>query len=243
MSRPILIIVDDPGTAESLRYNLERQQLEARIALTGEEGLAASLDPQNPPSLIILDFMLAGMNGLEVCRRLRREPTTYRTPIIMVAAHASNEDAVTSLDLGADDFLTKPFSPRELMARIRAVLRRADPGVDKSYEDNCLKIDFAPMRVFCRGEAVRLNRKEFSLLTTLVGCAGQAVTRRQLLDDVWGCHYCGDPHTLDVHINRLREHLGPCGDAIETVVGTGYRFVRYLSSSERLLPTEESIEP
>lgn len=242
MSKPILIIEDDPGTAESLRFNLERQHLEARIALTGEEGIAASLDPQNPPSLIILDFMLPGMNGLEVCRRLRRQPTTYRTPIIMVAAHASNEDAATSLDLGADDFIAKPFSLRELVARIRAVLRRAEPDLDKSYEDNCLKVDFAAMRVFCRGDVVKLNRKEFSLLATLVGCAGQAVTRRQLLDDVWGCYYRGDPHTLDVHINRLREHLGPCGDAIETVAGTGYRFVRFLSSSESPIPAEKDIK-
>ena len=122
MTRPILIIEDDPDIAESLRYNLERQELETRVALTGEEGLAASLDTQNPPSLIILDLMLPGMSGLELCRRLRREPATQRTPIIMLTAHASEQDAAASRALGADDFITKPFSLRELTARVRAVL-------------------------------------------------------------------------------------------------------------------------
>src|SRR3712207_4740509 len=126
MSKPVLIVEDDPDIAEGLRYNLEREGLDARVALTGEQGLAAALDAKNPPALVILDLMLPGMSGTELCRRLRREPATRRTPIIMLTARASEADRVAGLDLRADDYISKPFSVRELMARVRAVLRR--PG-------------------------------------------------------------------------------------------------------------------
>jgi DNA-binding response OmpR family regulator len=224
MSRPILIIEDDADIAESLRYNLERDGLKTRIAETGEKGLMAALDAQNPPALIILDLMLPGMSGTELCRRLRREPATRRTPIIMVTARTSEAERVAGLDLGADDYITKPFSVRELMARVRAVLRRVDETASARYEDNRLTIDFAEMRVACDGTSVRLTRKEFSLLAMLARSAGRVATRQQLLDNVWGYEYFGDTRTLDVHIRRLRQKLGACGDAIETVVGVGYRF-------------------
>ncbi|MGB7923209.1 MAG: response regulator transcription factor [Pyrinomonadaceae bacterium] len=224
MSRPILIIEDDPDIAESLRYNLERDGLKTRSAETGEKGLSAALDAQNPPSLIILDLMLPGMSGTELCRRLRREPATRRTPIIMLTARVTEADRVAGLDLGADDYITKPFSVRELMARVRAVLRRVDETATARYEDSRLTIDFAEMRVVCDGESVKLTRKEFSLLATLARSAGRVATRQHLLDNVWGYEYFGDTRTLDVHIRRLRQKLGPCGDAIETVVGVGYRF-------------------
>ena len=126
MARPrILIIEDDPDIAESLSYNLERDGLKSRIAETGERGLTAALDSEGPPALVILDLMLPGMSGTEICRRLRREPSTKRVPIIMLTARTSEADRVAGLDLGADDYITKPFSVRELMARVRAVLRRA----------------------------------------------------------------------------------------------------------------------
>jgi DNA-binding response OmpR family regulator len=224
MTRPILIIEDDPDIAESLRYNLERDGLRTRVAETGELGLRAALDAQNPPALVILDLMLPGMSGMELCRRLRREPATRRTPIIMLTARVSESDRVAGLDLGADDYITKPFSVRELMARVRAVLRRVDETASARYEDNHLAIDFAEMRVACDGASVRLTRKEFSLLATLARSAGRVATRQQLLDNVWGYEYFGDTRTLDVHIRRLRQKLGACGDAIETVVGVGYRF-------------------
>ena len=124
--RPVLIIEDDPDIAESLRYNLEREGLEARVAATGELGLSAALDAKNPPALIVLDLMLPGMSGMDLCRRLRREPATRRTPIIMLTARVLEEERVAGLDLGAYDYITKPFSVRELMARVRAVLRRVD---------------------------------------------------------------------------------------------------------------------
>jgi DNA-binding response OmpR family regulator len=224
MNKPVLIIEDDPDIAESVRYNLERDGLQARVAETGEQGLAAALDAQATPALIILDLMLPGMSGTELCRRLRREPATRRTPIIMLTARTSEADRVAGLDLGADDYITKPFSVRELMARVRAVLRRVDESTVARYEDSRLQIDFAEMRVACDGNGVRLTRKEFALLTTLAKATGRISTRQQLLDNVWGYQYYGDSRTLDVHIRRLRQKLGACGEAIETVVGVGYRF-------------------
>src|SRR2546423_3283849 len=126
MSRPVLIVEDAPDIAEGLRYNLEREGLETRVALTGEQGLQAALDARNPPALVILDLMLPGMSGAELCRRLRREPATRRTPIIMLTARTSEADRVAGLDLRAADYISKPFSVRELLSRVRAVPRRAD---------------------------------------------------------------------------------------------------------------------
>jgi DNA-binding response OmpR family regulator len=220
-----LIIEDDSDIAESLRYNLELDGLKTRVAETGELGLAAALDAGMPPALIILDLMLPGMSGTELCRRLRREPATRRTPIIMLTARASEADRVAGLDLGADDYITKPFSVRELMARVRAVLRRVDERAGDNYEDESLQIDYANMHVTCQGAKVKLTRKEFALLSTLARSSGRVATRQRLLDDVWGHQYYGDSRTLDVHIRRLRQKLGACSDAIETVVGVGYRFI------------------
>ncbi|HYY55820.1 MAG TPA: response regulator transcription factor [Pyrinomonadaceae bacterium] len=224
MPKPILIIEDDPDIAENIRYNLEREGLKVRVAETGEKGLAAALDAQEHPALVILDLMLPGMSGTDICRRLRREPATRRMPIIMLTARTSEADRVSGLDLGADDYITKPFSVRELVARVRAVLRRSDEQAETVYEDERLKIDYANMRVTCEGKAVRLTRKEFALLTALARGAGRVGTRQRLLDDVWGHEYFGDQRTLDVHIRRLRHKLGACGDCIETVIGIGYRF-------------------
>src|SRR5256714_3708261 len=221
----VLIVEDDPDIAEGLRFNLEREGLEAVIAWTGEQGLSAALDPRRPPALIILDLMLPGMSGTELCRRLRREPQTRRTPIIMLTARTSEADRVSGLDLGADDYITKPFSVRELLARVRAVLRRVDETTVPTYSDGRLAIDFADMRVTCDGANIKLTRKEFALLEMLAKTGGRVATRQQILDNVWGYEYYGDTRTLDVHIRRLRQKLGACGDCIETVVGVGYRFV------------------
>ena len=220
----VLIIEDDPDIAEGLRFNLEREGLTATVAATGEQGLAAALDTAKPPALIILDLMLPGMSGTELCRRLRREPATRRTPIIMLTARAAETDRVAGLDLGADDYITKPFSLRELLARVRAVLRRADEQAGPRYADERLQIDFADMRVVCDGAGVRLTRKEFALLEMLAKSGSRVATRQQILDTVWGYEYYGDTRTLDVHIRRLRQKLGDCSTCIETVVGVGYRF-------------------
>jgi DNA-binding response OmpR family regulator len=169
--------------------------------------------------------MLPGMSGLELCRRLRREPTTRRTPIIMVTARSSESDIAAGLDLGADDYITKPFSIRELLARVRAVMRRTDEKATTPYDDGHLRIDYDEMRVFCDGIPLRLTRKEYGLLCALVASAGRVTTRKFLLDTVWGHNYFGDERTVDVHIRRLRAELGPSASSIETVVGVGYRFL------------------
>jgi DNA-binding response OmpR family regulator len=225
MARPILIIEDDPDIMESLRFNLEREGLSTVTAATGEGGLTAALNQSNPPVLIILDLMLPGMSGMELCRRFRREAQTRRTPIIMLTAKTSESDRVAGLDLGADDYITKPFSVRELLARVRAVLRRVDESADKTYEDDLLLIDLANVRVNCKGNKIRLTNKEFTLLSVMAKSADRVLARQQLLDSVWGHQYYGDARTLDVHIRRLRQKLGECGNCIETVVGVGYRFI------------------
>jgi two-component system alkaline phosphatase synthesis response regulator PhoP len=224
MARPVLIIEDDPDISESLKYNLEREGLLTVVAATGEQGLIEALNERNPPMLILLDLMLPGMSGTELCRRFRREPLTRRTPIIILTAKGSESDRVAGLDLGADDYITKPFSVRELLARVRAVLRRMDEGATKTYEDDHLMIDFGDIRVVCDGRKIKLTNKEFSLLSVLAKSADRVVTRQQLLDNVWGYSYYGDARTLDVHIRRLRQKLDQCGNCIETVVGVGYRF-------------------
>jgi DNA-binding response OmpR family regulator len=220
-----LIIEDDPDIAETVRFNLAAEGFATRVALSGEEGLTLALDPKNAPSVIILDLMLPGLNGMDLCRRLRREDHTRRTPIIMLTAKTSETDRVAGLDLGADDYIAKPFSVRELLARVRAVLRRAEEMATELYEDGRLTIDFDDVRALCDGVSVKLTNKEFSLLSTLAKKRGRVIARQQLLDQVWGYSYYGDARTLDVHIRRLRQKLGACGDCIETVVGVGYRFL------------------
>lgn len=224
MPRPALIIEDDPDIAESVRYNLEGAGFKSTIASTGEEGLKLALESQNSPGLIILDLMLPGMNGMELCRRLRRETQTRKTPIIMLTAKTSEADRVAGLDVGADDYIAKPFSVKELLARVRAVMRRTDDESSETYDDGRLKIDFEDVRAVCDGNNVKLTHKEFQLLSTLAKKKGRVITRQQLLDQVWGYSYYGDARTLDVHIRRLRQKLESCGECIETVVGVGYRF-------------------
>jgi DNA-binding response OmpR family regulator len=221
----ILIIEDDSDIAESLLYNLRREGFSPIVAESGEKGLRLALNEKNPPALVVLDLMLPGMSGMELCRRLRREPLTEKTPIIMLTAKASEADKIAGLDIGADDYIIKPFSVKEVVARVRAVLRRTSEGTAEIYRDDRIAIDFGDMRVSCGDAHVKLTRKEFTLLVHLVKSAGRVATRQQLLDSVWGYSYFGDTRTLDVHIRRLRQKLGDCGSCIETVVGVGYRFI------------------
>ncbi|MCD9186056.1 MAG: response regulator transcription factor [Pyrinomonadaceae bacterium] len=225
MLQNILIVEDEPDIAESLHYNFKREGFRPLIAESGEKGLRLALDEKNPPSLIILDLMLPGMSGMELCRRLRREALTGNTPIIMLTAKAAETDKIAGLELGADDYIVKPFSVKEVIARVRAVLRRVEKESVPKYEDEKMSVDFADMRVTCATEDVKLTRKEFALLSHLIKNSGRVATRQQLLDNVWGYSYFGDTRTLDVHIRRLRQKLGDCGNCIETVVGIGYRFI------------------
>ena len=225
MMQNILIVEDDADIAESLHYNFKREGFRPVIAESGEKGLRLALDEKNPPSLIVLDLMLPGMSGMELCRRLRRESLTENTPIIMLTAKAAETDKIAGLELGADDYIVKPFSVKEVIARVRAVLRRVEKDSIPKYEDENLSVDFADMRVSCSDADVKLTRKEFALLTHLIKNTGRVATRQQLLDNVWGYSYFGDTRTLDVHIRRLRQKLGDCGNCVETVVGVGYRFI------------------
>lgn len=225
MLQSILIIEDDADIAESLHYNFKREGYRSAIAESGEKGLRLALDEKSTPSLIVLDLMLPGMSGMELCRKLRREPLTEATPIIMLTARAGESDKIAGLDSGADDYIVKPFSVKEVVARVRAVLRRAEKESAPRYEDEHLVVDFDDMRVTCSSSDVRLTRKEFALLSHLIKNIGRVATRQQLLDNVWGYSYFGDTRTLDVHIRRLRQKMGDCGNSIETVVGVGYRFI------------------
>ncbi|MBX3244744.1 MAG: response regulator transcription factor, partial [Acidobacteria bacterium] len=156
---------------------------------------------------------------------LRKESSTEHVPIIMLTAKAAETDKIAGLEIGADDYIVKPFSVKEVVARVRAVLRRAEKEVPPKYEDGRLTVDFEDMRVTSDGEDVKLTRKEFSLLEHLIKNSGRVATRQQLLDNVWGYSYFGDTRTLDVHIRRLRQKMDECGGCIETVVGVGYRFI------------------
>jgi two-component system alkaline phosphatase synthesis response regulator PhoP len=220
--RSILIVEDDEDIADSIRYNLERETYQVRVAATGEDALDSIM--AGLPSLVLLDLNLPLMNGFEICRRLRADAATARLPIIMLTARTDESDKVLGLNLGADDYVTKPFSMRELVARINAILRRterAEPA-QEDFDNGILSIDYSRFNVRCGQRDIRMTRKEFALLSELARNQGRVLTRETLLDRVWGLYYLGDCHTLDVHIRRLRQKLGD-PTLIETVSGIGYR--------------------
>jgi len=222
----ILIIEDDADIALSVKYPLERDgAFSVRVTADGRDGL--DLARREPPDLILLDLNLPGLDGTEVCRALRRDPATARVPIIMLTARVHEQERVAGLDLGADDYVTKPFSLRELLARVRAVLRRAEGPADapRLLEHGRVRVDEARRTVTVDGREVALTRKEFDLLADLMRRPGLVVTREQLLERVWGYEHPGATRTVDVHVRQLRKKLGAeAADAIETVVGVGYRF-------------------
>jgi DNA-binding response OmpR family regulator len=229
--RNIVIVEDDEDIADSIRYNLEREGFRVRVAMTGEDALSIILD--RPPNLILLDLNLPHMSGFEMCRRLRAEAATARVPILILTARTDESDKVLGLNIGADDYITKPFSMRELMARVNAVLRRAE-GLEPErpiFDNGLLRIDPATFGVSYRGRDVRLTRKEFMLLAELARNQGRVMTREVLLDRVWSMSYYGDSRTLDVHIRRLRQKLDD-PELIETITGIGYRLVNLRKQAE-----------
>jgi DNA-binding response OmpR family regulator len=221
----ILIVEDDSDIALSLRYYLEKTgEFSVTVARDGELGLQRALD--RPPDLVLLDLNLPGIDGIEVCRQLRREKTTTTVPIIMLTARVAEDDRVSGLDLGADDYITKPFSLKEVVARIRALLRRARTPLDQPrvLTAGVLELDEACRSVTAEGREVVLTRKEFDLLADLMRHPGRVASRDQLLQRVWGYDHAGTTRTVDVHVRQLRKKLGPtAADSIETVVGVGYR--------------------
>jgi two-component system phosphate regulon response regulator PhoB len=219
----ILLIEDEPDIAEVLQYNLEKEGFEVDGARRGDAGLEAVR--REPPDLVLLDLMLPGLDGLEVTRILKRDAATARLPIVMLTAKGEEVDRIVGLELGADDYISKPFSPREVVLRVKAVLRRLhqDETASERLEVGGIQIDVAGHQLRVRGKEVPLTATEFRLLRLLLERAGRVQTRGQLLTDVWGYAEDIDSRTVDTHIRRLRRKLGPEADRIETVIGVGYR--------------------
>ena len=223
----VLIVEDEQDIAGLIKHTLERGgEADAEIVGSGDAALKAVTD--RPPDLIILDLNLPVVSGVEVCRILRSRPDVPRVPIIMLTARTSEDDRVSGLDQGADDYVTKPFSLRELSARVRAVLRRGPAVEDRrpaSYRGEHLLADFDAVAITVDGEPIRLTRREFELLRYLVQNKNRVVSRDRLLERVWGYERLVETRSVDVHVGRLRGKLGEAGRQIETVVGLGYRFV------------------
>jgi two-component system, OmpR family, response regulator RegX3 len=230
MRRRILVVEDDRTLRQALAFNLTREGYDVTTASDGEAALEAARNQR--PDLLLLDVMLPGMSGVEVLRVLRRDGIA--TPVIIVSAKGDEIDRVVGLKVGADDYVTKPYRLRELVARMRAVLRRApresvDGSPDEVVEVDDVRVDLARHEVFIRGEQMSLPLKEFELLALLLAHAGRVLTREILIDRVWGADYVGDTKTLDVHIKRLRtkvEDDSGSPSRIVTVRGVGYKYER-----------------
>ena len=220
----VLVVEDDADIARLVAYHLRAGGFEASLSRDGREALEAAR--REPPDLIVLDLMLPGVDGLEVCRELKRTPATSRVPVIMLTARGDETDRVAGLELGADDYVVKPFSPRELVLRVRAVLRRAlaEPPGKPVVRKGGIEIDTESHRARVDGSEVELTATEFRLLLELVTNEGKVRTRDHLLDKVWGYQFEGYARTVDTHIRRLRQKLGPHAERVETIRGVGYRF-------------------
>lgn len=232
----VLVVEDEEDISELIRFNLETEGFDVTTVADGERALQAV--QRDRPALVILDLMLPGMPGVEVCKRLRAAEGTSRLPIVMVTAKSSEADRVVGLEMGADDYVIKPFSVRELVARIRAVLRRAGgtdtDRVPRVYEKGRLRLDLDTYEVFLDGQQVDLSLREFELLRFFVGSPNRVYDRLQLLDLVWGHDTHVEPRTVDVHVRRLRKRIerdDANPELIVTVRGVGYKF------NERALDT------
>ena len=228
MTKPVLLLVeDDHALAELLRWHFEREDFE--VVRTGDGDEALLLAEERTPDVVILDWMIEGVSGIEVCRRLRRREATARIPILMLTARGEESDRIRGLETGADDYVTKPFSPRELVARVGAVLRRVRPalaGEQIGYAD--IEMDVTAHRVRRGGEPVALGPTEFRLLRHLIERPGRVFSREQLLDAVWAHDPDIDERTVDVHVRRLRRALNAGGksDLVRTVRSAGYSLDR-----------------
>jgi len=219
----ILLIEDEPDIAEVLQYNLDKEGFEVAVERRGDTGLEAIR--REPPDLVLLDLMLPGIDGLELTRLVKRDPATARLPIVMLTAKGEELDRIVGLELGADDYITKPFSPREVVLRVKAVLRRfqQEESAAERLEIGGIELDVSAHQLRVRGRDTPLTATEFRLLRLLMERSGRVQTRTQLLSDVWGYAEDIDSRTVDTHIRRVRRKLGPEAGRIETVIGVGYR--------------------
>ena len=225
MAREVLVIEDEPDIRRLVVLHLERDGFRCRTATTGSDALREV--KAAVPDLVILDLMLPGVDGLEVCRQMRRDASTAGVPIIMLTAKSDEVDRIVGLEMGADDYVGKPFSPKELVARVRAVLRRAHPDpVSPVLSVGPISLDAARHAVSANGQAIVLTPKEFDLLQALLESAGRVLSREYLLNRVWGYAHADviESRTVDVHVRRLRAKLGAAGSRIATVKSVGYRF-------------------
>ncbi|MFT5442623.1 MAG: two-component system phosphate regulon response regulator PhoB [Myxococcota bacterium] len=225
MSRRILVVDDEPDVLELVRVSLVREGFEVDTAECAAEAFAKVAD--RLPELMVLDLMLPDMSGTEICRRLRSDPVTADIPVVMLTARSEEVDRVVGFELGADDYVTKPFSPRELALRIKAVLRRSEvkETTPMLLEHGSLTLDLDRHRCTVEDNEIELTPKEFNLLESLMERRGRVQSRERLLEECWGTDIMVTHRTVDTHMKRLREKLGPAGDYIDTVRGIGYRFV------------------
>jgi two-component system alkaline phosphatase synthesis response regulator PhoP len=217
-----LVIEDDADIANLVKYNLEREGYRVLVAKDGQEGLDRI--HASAPALVVLDLLLPKLDGLTLCRHLRDDARMKSIPVLMLTARGEEMDKLAGFEAGADDYLVKPFSPRELIACVKALLRRVEVPGKASIGRAGIRIDMERHEVTVRDKALDLTPKEFDLLALLMQHPGRVYTREQLLDRVWGYQFLGVSRTVDVHVRHLREKLGAKGKLIETVVGVGYRF-------------------
>ncbi len=227
MAQTLLIVEDERDLLSTLEYNLQREGFETRAASTGEQALKlAELEPR--PDLVLLDVMLPDISGTEVCRRLKQNEALRRIPVVMLTARGEEIDRVVGFEVGADDYVVKPFSVRELMLRVRAILRRSNQKNDDVITEEVtfgrLRLDPTAHRCFVDADEVVLTALEFRLLATFLARRGRVQSRDTLLSDVWGIQADITTRTVDTHVKRLREKLGSAGVYVETLRGVGYRF-------------------
>ena len=225
MEAKILVVEDERDIVELLKYNLKQENFEVDTVRNGADALQRAVD--SPPDLILLDLMLPEVDGLIVCRLLKNDPRTKKIPIIMLTAKTEECDRVTGLELGADDYISKPFSPREVVLRINAVLRRLKAGNEADAENQIeihgVVIDLDRHQVLTKDGAIDLTATEFKLITLFARSPGRVFNRDILMDVIWGQEYYGIDRTVDTHVSRLRRKVGDLGKQIETVYGVGYR--------------------
>jgi two-component system phosphate regulon response regulator PhoB len=232
-----MVVEDERDIQDIVAYNLQQAGYDVLLASRGDD--AVRLAKQQKPDLVLLDLMLPGLSGKEVCQAIRRDPSTASTPVIMLTAKGEEVDRVVGLEVGADDYVTKPFSMRELLLRVQTILRRAGGKVAATGEENiefgCLRVDVAAHRAWVEGREIDLTALEFKLLVTLHERKNRVQRRETLLNDVWGISADVTTRTVDTHVKRLREKLGAAGAFIETVRGVGYRFSETPSESPESL--------
>lgn len=223
MQDTVLVVEDEADVVDLLRYNLGKAGFAVQIARDGLEGL--EMARKNRPDVVILDLMLPGMEGHAVCKSLKKDPQTESLPIVMLTAKGEPEERVKGLELGADDYVTKPFSPRELVLRVQALLRRLRVSANAhALEIDHFRVDKGNFEIQMDGKRLDLTITEFKLLSTLIERRGRILSRESLLQDVWGYQNAIDTRTVDTHMRRLREKLGAQAQRLETIRGEGYRF-------------------